>query len=439
MKTFPMKKKQNTSWSRFNFLNTEKGVLYNAYSNCLLQLDKSLVKELECLKASKKCALSEEEVDFFIKNKVLNTNDEESVDILHHQSLSRIYNRKHLVLTIAPTQNCNFDCTYCFEKNRTSGRMNDAVEQAILSYLQKQKQQHGLESVSLTWYGGEPLLEKKRLLSLGKGIKDLGFEMLENEVITNGYLFDENCYEIFSETGVSSIQITIDGLEDLHNKKRPLLGGKPTFDAIIKNIDNYCKSPCKNDFLIAIRVNVDKTDVDRFLSTRDWLKERYPADNILVYPGWIHRDETHPSRCNCLSRNETTDVVLDLYKKQGIQIEGLYPDDISFECLVRNPYSLIIGREGELYKCYEDIGIKEKVVGNIQDKRIWTNIDLLAKYAVGIDHFQDPKCRACSYLPICYGGCPKRRFENKYEGKHYDCCTPFKGRLDDYIELQMQK
>ena len=79
------------------------------------------------------------------------------------------------------------------------------------------------------------------------------------------------------------------------------------------------------------------------------------------------------------------------------------------------------------------------VVGNLHDKNIWMNHELIAKYAVGIDHYQDPECRKCSYLPICHGGCPIRRLENKYEGKSNDCCTPFKGRLEDFLELQYEK
>ena len=105
------------------------------------------------------------------------------------------------------------------------------------------------------------------------------------------------------------------------------------------------------------------------------------------------------------------------------------------ECMTRTPYSMLIGSQGEIYKCYEDLGNKELTVGNINDPEVWHNYELIAKYAVGIDHYNDPECRKCSYLPICRGGCPIRRFENVYKGKHNDCCTPFKGRIKDYIEL----
>ena len=69
------------------------------------------------------------------------------------------------------------------------------------------------------------------------------------------------------------------------------------------------------------------------------------------------------------------------------------------------------------------------------DENIFSNPKVIARYATGIDQYQDTECRACPYLPICTAGCPTRRYENKYEGKGTDCCTPFKGRMAEYIEL----
>lgn len=40
---------------------------------------------------------------------------------------------KYLVLTIAPTQTCNFACTYCYENWRMSGIMDDLTEEAIIN------------------------------------------------------------------------------------------------------------------------------------------------------------------------------------------------------------------------------------------------------------------------------------------------------------------
>jgi len=432
-------------WSRFNFLfdSSEHGkLLYNSYNNAFIKLDVSLYELFSAFKLSRniiKHELSDKELDYFIKTKIFVKNDEDLVEQMHYESLHRIYDKKHLVLTIAPTQYCNFSCTYCYEKWRTPGRMSDETADAIIAHLENQKKRFGLETISLTWYGGEPLLESERILKLGRRINELGVKIIENDIITNGYLFNDNNIASLVELKVDSVQITLDGFKEVHDIRRPLLSGKGTFDRIIHNLDKYYSGENSDKLTIALRVNIDKSNKSSYLEIYSWLKERYPSEKMIVYPGWIHLDENDEKKCDCFSRNESTDFCFDLCKNHDIISENLYPDDINMECMTRNPNSMIVGWQGEIYKCYEDLGNEDLVVGNINYEKIWTNHELISKYAVGIDHYQDPICRKCSYLPICYGGCPIRRLENKYEGKSNDCCTPFKGRLEEFLNLQYER
>ena len=436
-------------WNKYNILieSEELGrILFNSYTNALLQLDDSLWEDLSSLSKVDNFdddtlnSFTEEEISYFKKNYILIENQEALIDILHHQSISRIFNKEHLVLTIAPTQNCNFDCTYCYESWRTPGSMNDKTEDAIIRYLEKEIKNNGLSSLELTWYGGEPLLEKGRIKSLGEKISKLGIVITNHEIITNGYLLDTTVVEILKNVGVKTIQITIDGFKEEHNKRRPLIGGKNSFDRIIQNLDNLFNSEYGSVFEnVAIRVNVDKTNENEYLDVYKWLKNRYPQLNCIVYPGKIYHDENSTKKHLCHTTDEYTDFCLNLYGNHEIISEKLYPDDIATECLARSPYSMVIGWQGEIYKCFEDLGNEKLVVGNINNENVFSNFELISKYSLGIDHFLDPKCRACSYLPICHGGCPKRRFENKYEGKHNDCCISFKGRLKDCIALNFKK
>ncbi len=433
-------------WSRFNFLwNSEKHgkLLYNSYTNGFIKLDNSLFKDLIEISNDDNKDVNqlflEDELQYFKNNFIFVENDEVLVEQMHHESMSRIYDKKHLVLTISPTQNCNFNCSYCYEKWRSSGSMNDETEDALIQHLKDQKHKYGLETINLTWYGGEPLLEYKRIRSLGQRINQLGLTIIEREIITNGYSFDDNRIEVLLNVGVDLVQITLDGFKETHDSRRPLLNGKGTFNRIIDNLDNFYSGEHKDKMSIAVRVNIDKSNKSTYLNIYNWLKERYSSDKFIVYPGWIHLDENNEKKCDCFSRNEATDFCFDLCKNHGIISEQLYPDDINMECLVRNPNSMIVGWEGEIYKCFEDLGNKDLVVGSLYDPDIWTNHELISKYAVGIDHYRDNECRECSYLPICNGGCPLRRFENKYEGKINDCCTPFKGRLEEFLELQYER
>lgn len=84
-------------------------------------------------------AFSEEEIEYLKKIYALVEDDDALVDILHHQSMSRLYSKKTMVLTIAPTQSCNFACTYCFEKWRQSGALSNRTEDANYKLYQASK------------------------------------------------------------------------------------------------------------------------------------------------------------------------------------------------------------------------------------------------------------------------------------------------------------
>lgn len=46
---------------------------------------------------------------------------------------------------------------------------------------------------------------------------------------------------------------------------------------------------------------------------------------------------------------------------------------------------------------------------------------------------KDPKCLDCFSLPICGGGCPHKRIENKFNNRCFDNCTLFNNNFDDYL------
>ena len=60
-------------------------------------------------------------------------------------------------LTIAPTQDCNFQCVYCYEKDQLRHQVVDAgTRDKILEYVTKLAPH--IRRLNICWYGGEPLL-----------------------------------------------------------------------------------------------------------------------------------------------------------------------------------------------------------------------------------------------------------------------------------------
>lgn len=106
---------ENLKWSRYNFLwSSDKygKLLYNSYTNGFLKLDDTLFFDLGVISKNENSVLgdcfSREEINYLKDNFILVENDDFLLEQLHHESMSRLYNKKHLVLSIAPTLYCNF-------------------------------------------------------------------------------------------------------------------------------------------------------------------------------------------------------------------------------------------------------------------------------------------------------------------------------------------
>ena len=88
---------------------------------------------------------------------------------------------------------------------------------------------------------------------------------------------------------------------------------------------------------------------------------------------------------------EQAQIVKDLLQKYGLDFSMVFPRSERYECAISNRNALVIGPEGELYKCWNDVGNKSKIIGNIDGKI--TNEALLPRYLVAADPFEDPKCK----------------------------------------------
>lgn len=75
--------------------------------------------------------------------------------------------------------------------------------------------------------------------------------------------------------------------------------------------------------------------------------------------------------------------------------------------------SWIVDPNGLLYKCWVDVGQKDRAVGDLY-KGV-TNLSLFCKYIIGTDKFSDERCLECKLLPICNGGCSRYRFGDDYK------------------------
>lgn len=86
-----------------------------------------------------------------------------------------------LNLVLVPTLNCNFDCPYCFENGKRGGIMSEDTIKDLLEFIKGNK---GKDNMSLTWYGGEPLLGLKVIDKILKGLDKIGCTLKHHSIIT---------------------------------------------------------------------------------------------------------------------------------------------------------------------------------------------------------------------------------------------------------------
>lgn len=412
--------------------------VYNALSNTLIEMDEAHYALLSSFQGGHGSAFDADKdfYDLLRKHFVLAEPDEEQDQLFvqHYQRQAQCFKSSSLVLTIAPTLRCNFRCPYCFESSQATGRSMDAdTTKRLAQWIQTHQD---INKLQVTWYGGEPLLAFETICELTESFKALDLQYANASLITNGYLLDEQKIKKLNELRITSVQITLDGPQEVHDSRRFLAGGGPTFERIIQNIRHLMHSDYSGHCMV--RVNVDRNNIQDYLQLRDQLHQEFQGRQLFVYPGHVEAAETNISgRGSCLDMAEWADFNLRLYHEHLVRPPGgIFPKEpAGGMCIATRHNGFVVGPEGELYKCWDDVGQEEMIVGSIHAEKTITNPVLQARYASGLDAYSDPECRDCHVLPICGGGCVNKRLRSKLRGHQgLAYCSPFKNHLHKYLE-----
>lgn len=282
------------------------------------------------------------------------------------------------------------------------------------------------------------MLAFKRIKSLNQKIRALGKEY-SSFIVTNGYLLNDEVVASLDELKTSLIQITLDGSKETHDSRRYLIGGGPTYDRIVENIDRLLRSSWEGK--VQIRVNVDGTNQKEFVDVYRFIQKRYPdqfGKRVTVYPGFVHGEEVNPDTSCFFDSDEKGQFLEDMHRDHGINALSMFPSSVMGGCTMTKRNAYVVGPDGELYKCWNDVGVPELVIGNISSLTNW-NMSLVAEGMVGASFLEDPKCQECYFFPICDGGCPKMRMLNNRDGKGRDTCSYFKNHLTALLEMHYEE
>lgn len=423
------------NWSKYNvfFNKGENYFLYCSLTNSFARLSKETYLDLR-RKFMDDMPVEDEEIRTQLKHmKAIETDDAYELTRIRYMDDIRRFSRHSLSLTINPTLACNFRCPYCFEKEHRPKYMKDEVEDRIMELVRNSV---GSQRIFVTWFGGEPLLGFNIIKSLTGKLKGIG-KPYEAGMITNGYLLTDEVIKSLEPLCIRRLQITLDGRREIHDSRRHLADGGPTYDVIIKNIER-----CRNldpKLRIAVRVNIDKTNKDDFIEIyKELISLNHP--NIDIYPGIVQTDgevtssdiRQVASPCDVCDREEVIRFLVGLYNDHGLRYIDFFPKARMSMCTARNISSFVIGPEGEVYDCWNDVGDETKIVGKIGETA--SNMKLHLQYIAGASQFEDDECLKCVLLPVCNGGCQRIRIKDNNK-KEKSSCMLAKDHLEDFLYM----
>jgi uncharacterized protein len=323
--------------------------------------------------------------------------------------------RDEVQLFFAPTYACNFACSYCYQSEYETETPLDgeAVVGAFYRYVDSA---FAGRRVYVTLFGGEPLLPGERhhgvIAALVQGAKARGLDIA---VVTNGYLLDAYL-DGLTQARIREIQVTLDGVGPLHDRRRPLRGGGATFERVLAGIE----AALARKVPVNLRVVVDRENLKGLVELARFAQERGWTRNPLVKTQLGRNYELHycqVERARLYTRVELHrqlyallrehPEVLELHRPafalaRGLATDGTLPPPL-FDACPGCKTEWAFDARGRIYACTATVGKPGEELGTFYPEvqldaatvRAWQERDVLTIAA----------CRDCPAQLACGGGC----------------------------------
>jgi uncharacterized protein len=301
-----------------------------------------------------------------------------------------------------------------------------------------------LHSSLITLYGGEPLLAQNKDVVkyiVDKG-KNLGYNFM---AITNGYDLD-SFKDILGPDKIRSLQITIDGMKDNHDKRRVHYMEKQSFDKIVANVGIALEQGA----LVNIRTNTDANNfdelnqIDQVFKDLNYYKKsgKLEINSALLFD-YKDGQSFENKQLKFMDQLEFNKRHKAISFKYGCTISGVArilnrayatKNKINFGssyCSAQTG-SYIFDPFGDIYSCWDDVGKIKKVIGHYghgsvswtEMKKLWHNQNI----SVSSD------CMQCKYAFLCRGGCIAQR-ENRTGKFGPGFCNFFTNTFQDAVNM----
>ena len=343
-------------------------------------------------------------------------------------------------LSLAVAQKCNLSCTYCYAQEGSFGsepkQMSREAAQQALDFLFSGAEPG--QKVMLAFMGGEPMLNRalvRECVEYASKLAETAAVNVEFSITTNGTLLVPDDAEFFEKHGFS-VTVSLDGIEDKHDRLRPFRGGQGSYKQIIAKVHPFLTM--QRRMQVSARVTVTPENLSLRETMDALLKLGFHS---VGFSPMLHA----PSARGEMAADELGEMLRQMtecgneFERRLINGQR-YPFSNVVTALqqihkgTHRPYPcgagagyLGVSAEGKLYACHRFVAEEEAEFGDV-----WNGVDrdiqrqwLHQRHV----HRQEP-CSKCWARYLCGGGC---HHEAIHRGR--PACDYIRGWLDYCLKL----
>lgn len=325
-----------------------------------------------------------------------------------HRDINRI--------TLCVSNNCNLRCKYCYAQGGDYGAVRSLMTidtaKSFISFCKS-----NFDSINkIVFFGGEPLLNEKVIDFVCKEITNMyRGEKLKTPkfcIVTNGTILNPVLLGVIRKY-ISSITVSIDGPETIHNFNRIRANGKGSYSSVvnfiaeIKKIKTIELSYEATFTQKAIKEGFDHMKLKQYLKSSFGISGAIVNDShldkgyALSYIDSITREQMRESEFRCLP-TEFWNILEHLIKKNNNLFCNVGFNNIS------------VSVNGEIYGCHLLNEKSNCSLGNIAGANLYTDMQKF-KYAISHVNKENQDCVNCWCRNLC-GGCTVECFYDEKKG-----------------------
>lgn len=230
------------------FIHIFNGKVWDAFHKEYIVVSE---KEFQYLKNNINKEILENVPETLISKGIITTREKE-VKVLKELK-EKIRDNQFQSLYLISSTSCNLDCDYCFYRSSASKSLRhhqkmsfQIAKKALIDF--KKLVENNIRNndywQQVTFYGGEPLLNKNMLYQAIPFVRD-NFDLDTNLVInTNGVLIERDDIKLFKDNSVE-VQVSLDGDKKNHDLHRKTQNGDSTYEIVINNLKRLLDSGVK--------------------------------------------------------------------------------------------------------------------------------------------------------------------------------------------------